>query len=150
MTKLLLLKFLSPRKKNPSQHNFQFPQPLNTIWKTPIDKALWPLFVDGVKLPQDYTEPLWGDSLRFSRNSWYSLNQSQEDKRLRWPCSHTVVLDLRINLVITKYKLRSQYVKLTQLWSLTVNCFEVSSQSYLAGLYKTCFLWTYVDQMIIE
>ena len=27
-----------------------------------------------------------------------------------------------INLVITRYELQSQYVKLTQLWSLTVNC----------------------------
>ena len=47
----------------------------------------------------------------------------------------SVVLNLRINLVITKYKLKSQ-LKLTQLWPLTVNSFKVSSQSYLAGLWK--------------
>ena len=35
-----------------------------------------------------------------------------------------------INLIITKYKLKSQYVKLAQLWPLTVNCVKVSSQSY--------------------
>ena len=40
-----------------------------------------------------------------------------------------------INLVISKYELKSQYVKLTQLLSLTVNCVKVSSQPYLAGLY---------------
>ena len=34
--------------------------------------------------------------------------------------SHPVVLNLCINLFITKYKLKSQYVKLTQLWPLTV------------------------------
>ena len=106
--------------------------------------------MDGVQLPQGYTEPLWGDSLLFTRNSWYSLNQSQKDERLRWPWSHPVVLNLRINLVITKYKLKPQYVKLTQLWPLTVNCFKVNSQSYLAGLSKICFFCIYVDQMIIQ
>ena len=123
---------------------------LNAIWKTPIYKTLWPLLVDGVQLLQGYTETLWGDSLLFTRNSWYSLNQSRKDERLRWPWSHPVVLNLCINLVITKYKLKSQYVKLTQLWALTVNCFKVNSQSYLAGLSKMCFLCTYVDQMILQ
>ena len=60
-----------------------------------------------------------------------------------------MVLNLCFNLVITKYKLMSLF-KLTQLWPLTVNCFEVSSQPYLAGLSKVCFLSTYVDQMIIQ
>ena len=45
-------------------------------------------------------------------------------------------LNLCINLIITKYKLKWQYVKLTQLWPLTVNCFNVSSQPDLAGLSK--------------
>ena len=49
----------------------------------------------------------------------------------------------------TKYKLKSQ-LKLTQLWPLIVDCFRVSSQSYLAGLPKICFFCTYVDQMIIQ
>ena len=60
-----------------------------------------------------------------------------------------MVLNLCINLVITKYKLKSQF-KLTQLWPLTVNCFKVSSQSYLAGLSKIYFLCTNVDQMPIQ
>ena len=47
-----------------------------------------------------------------------------------------MVLNLCINLVITKKKLRSQYIKLTQLWPITVNCFKVSSQFHLAGLSK--------------
>ena len=34
------------------------PQPLTAIWKTGIYKTLWPLFVDGVHLPQVYTESL--------------------------------------------------------------------------------------------
>ena len=35
---------------------------------------------------------------------------------------------------------------------MTLNCelFIVSSQSYLVGLSKIRFLWTYVDQMIIQ
>ena len=61
----------------------------------------------------------------------------------------SVVLNLSINLVITKYKLKSQF-KLTQLWPLTVNCFKVSFQSYPAGLSKICFLCTYVGQMMIQ
>ena len=112
--------------------------------------TLWPLFLDGVQLPQGYAEPLQGDSLLFTRNSWYSLDQYRKDERLRWPWSHPVVLNLCINLVITKYKLKSQYVKLTQLWPLTVNCFKLSSQSYLAGLSKICFFCTNVDQMITQ
>ena len=115
-----------------------------------IYMTLWLLFVDGVQLPQGYTEPVRGDSLLFTRNVCYSLDQYQKDGRLRWPWSHPVVLNLCINLFITKYKLKSQYVKLTQLWPLTVNCFKVSSQSYLAGLSKICFLCTYVDQMIMQ
>ena len=127
--------FLHPVKNSPSKIS-DSPQPLNAIWKTPIYKTLWPLFVYGVQLLQGYTEPLWGGSLLFTRYSWYSLNQSWNDKRLRWPWSHPVVLNLSIYLFITKYKLKSPYVKLTQLWPLTVNFFKVSSQSYLAGLSK--------------
>ena len=97
--------------------------------------------MDGVKLPQGYTEPLREGSLLFTRNSWYSLDQYQKDERLRWPWSHPVVLNLCVNLVITKYELKSQ-LRLTQLWPLTVNCFKMSSQFYLAGLWKIRFLCT--------
>ena len=45
--------------------------------------TLWPLFVGGVQLPQGYAEPLRGDSLLFTRNSWYSLDQYRKDERLR-------------------------------------------------------------------
>ena len=41
------------------------------------------LFVDGMQLPQGYTEPLREDSLLFTRNSWYSLGQCRKDERLR-------------------------------------------------------------------
>ena len=41
-----------------------------------------------------------------------------------------------VYLVITKYKLKSQYVKLTQWWPLTVNYFKVSSQSYRQAYQK--------------
>ena len=77
---------------------------------------------------------------QFTRNSWYSLHQYRKDQRLRWPWSHPVVLNLCMNLFITKYKWKSQF-KLTQLWPLTMNCFKVSSQSYLAALSKICFLY---------
>ena len=101
-------------------------------------RLMWLVFVEGVQLPQCYTEPLRGDSLLVL---WYSLDQYQKDERLRWPWSHPLVLNLSINIVISKYKLKSQF-KLTQLWPFILNCFKVSSQSYLAGLSKICFLCT--------
>ena len=100
--------------------------------------CIWPLFVDGMQL-----------SVLFTRKSWYSSDQYRKHKRLRWPWSYPVVLNLCINLVIITYKLNSQF-KLTELWPLTVNFLKVSSQSYLAGLSKICFFTTYVDQMIIQ
>ena len=102
--------------------------------------------MDGVQLPQGYTEPLQEDSLLFTRNFLYSLDQYRKDERLRWPWGNPVVFSLCINLVIFKYKLMSQF-KLTQLWPLIGNCFKVSSQSYLSGLSKTCFLRT--DQFCV-
>ena len=60
-----------------------------------------------------------------------------------------MLLNLCISLVITKCKFKSQF-KLTQLWPITVNCFKVNSQSYLACLSKISFLCTYIDQMIIQ
>ena len=51
---------------------------------------------------------------------------------------HPTNLPLYINLVITKHELKSQYVKLTQLWPLIVNYVKVGSQSYLAGLTESC------------
>ena len=88
------------------------------------------------------TQPLWGDSLLFttkvSKNPWYLLDQSRKDERMRWPWSHPVVLNSCIKLVITKYKLKLQYVKLTQLWPLTVNCAKVSSQYYRVELSWNC------------
>ena len=120
---LHLVKKILPSKISDS------PQPLATIWKTTIYKTLCAIYA-----------PPWGDSLLFTRNSWSSLNQSQKDERLRWPWSHPVVLNLCINLVITKYKLKPQYVKLTQLWPLTVNYFKKSEFSVLSGrLIKNMF-----------
>ena len=61
-----------------------------------------------------------------------------------------MVLNLCINLVSTKYKLKSSQFKLTQSWPIIMNCFKVSPQSYLEGLSKICFLCTYVNQMTIQ
>ena len=68
-------------------------------------------------------QPLQGDNLLFTRNSWYSFDQYRKDERLRWPWNYPMVLDLCVNLVITKYKLKSQ-IKLSQLWPLTMKCSE--------------------------
>ena len=148
--RIVKIRFPSPGRTIPPSKISNFSRTPYCFWKTSTYKILWPLFVDGVQLPQRYIVLLRGDSLLFSRNSWYLLNQSRKDERLRWPWNHPVVLNLSINLVIAKDKSKSEYVKLTQLWPLTVICFKVSPQSYLAGLSKICFLYTYVDQMIIQ
>ena len=49
---------LHPVKKFPPVKFPILPQPLTAIWKTPIYETLWHLFVEAVKLPQGYTEPL--------------------------------------------------------------------------------------------
>ena len=63
--------------------------------------------MDGVQLLQGWTEPLQGDRLLL--NSWYLLDQCWKDERLRLPCKYPVVLNLFINIVNTKYKLKSQF-----------------------------------------
>ena len=114
--------FPSPGKKIPPSKISDCLQPLAAIWKIPICKTLCPVYA-----------PPWGDSLLFTRNSWYSLNQSHKNERLRWPWSHPVVLNLNINLVITKYKLKLKYVKLIHFWPLTVNCFKQNEFSVISG-----------------
>ena len=71
------------------------------------------------------------------RNYWYSLDQSWKDERLRWPWSNPVVLNFHISLVITKYKIKvtiCQTYSYMNIWPLAMNCFKMTSQSYLAGL----------------
>ena len=103
--------------------------------------TFWSLFVDGVQVPHGYAEPLWGDSSLFKRNSWYSLDQSRKDERLRWPWSQPVVFNLCINLVITNYKLKLQTDSI-----IALNCelcqseFSVLSGRLIIKLSKTCFL----------
>ena len=73
---------------------------------------------------------------------------------MRWPWSHPVVLNSCVNLVITKCKLKPQYVKLTSV--MTFNCelcpseFSDLSDRIIMKLSKICFLCTYVDKMIIQ
>ena len=61
--------------------------------------TLWPLSLDGVQLPQGYAEPLQGDSLLFTRNSWYSLDQYRKDERLR--CVSTYLIPIRTDSIMT-------------------------------------------------
>ena len=56
--------------------------------------------------------------------------------------SHTPNLSLYINLVIAKYESKSQYVKLTQLWQLTLNCVKVSTQSYLGMIFVVLYKYS--------
>ena len=91
------------------------------------------------------TKPLQGDSLLFTTKfpeipgahlinlgrmkGWVDLEATQ------WFWTRDPPnLSSCINLVITKYKLKSQYLKLTQIWPLTVNYIKISFQSYLAVL----------------
>ena len=61
---------------------FSFEEGLNRQNHSPSG-SLHKVIVDGMQLPQDYTEPLRGDSSLFTRNSWYLLNQSQKGESLR-------------------------------------------------------------------
>ena len=45
--------------------------------------TLKPLFVDEVQLPQGHAEPLRGESLLFTRNCCYSVDQYRKDEWLR-------------------------------------------------------------------
>ena len=90
--------------------------------------TLWPLFFDGVQLPQGYAEPLRGDSLLFTRNFWYSLDQYRKNERLR--CVSTYLIPIRTDSM------------------MTLNC-ELF-QSEFSVLSKICYLCSYVDQMIIQ
>ena len=51
---------------------------------------------------------------------------------------------------ITKYKLKSHYVKLTQFWPLNVNCVLILTGRFIVKLSKICFLCTNVNQMITQ
>ena len=58
-------------------------------------KTLWPLFMDGVQLPQGYSH--FEDTIYFlpfsSQKSWYSFYRPRKDERLSRPCRHPVVLN---------------------------------------------------------
>ena len=100
--------------------------------------------------------------LSFKNSQGLELNSV--DARMLKPCLkancmisvillfHTFNLSSCINLVITKYKLKSQYVKLTQLWSLTVNWTVSSTLSdrIIIKLSNIFWLCIYADQMIIQ
>ena len=108
-------------------------------------KNFMPLFMDGVQLAQGYRATTGRQfSLVFTKfpespgthlinlgrmKGWVNLEATQ------WFWSWDPLnLSSCINGVITKYKLKSKYVKLTKLWPLTVNYVKMSSQSYLADL----------------
>ena len=100
--------FSFPATPNPTNEKNSPPtlvdSPLTKFLFFPQKKSIWywfppthyhplPLFAKPryIKLPQDYTEPLLADSLLFTRNFWYSLNQSQKDESLRRLWSHPVI-----------------------------------------------------------
>ena len=59
-------------------------------------KTLWPLFIDGVQLPQGYRATLRRQFTFYHlvpRSSWYSFYQPWKDERLSQPWSHPVVLN---------------------------------------------------------
>ena len=93
------------------QWNFWFPPPLTAIWKTLISKTLWPLFVDEIQRLQRAT---MRRQFTFYQNFLVLIKSISEG----WKFEMT----LKPSSGFTKDRLKSQYVKLTQLWALTVNC----------------------------
>ena len=76
-----------------------------------------------------------------------TLSQQIACLLLFYDCTH---FSSCVNIVITKYELKSQYVKLTQLWSLTMNCvLSLISQAY-QKIVKNLSPLPYLDQMIIQ
>ena len=58
--------------------------------------TLWPLFVDGVLLPQGYratSRRQFTFYHQVPRTSWYSFDRLRKDERLSRPWSHPVVLN---------------------------------------------------------
>ena len=60
-----------------------------------LKKNLWPLFIDGVQLPQDQSH--FEEAVYFlplsPQKFWYSLYQPRKDERLSRPWSHPTVLN---------------------------------------------------------
>ena len=88
-------------------------------------------------LSRGCTGPLRGESLRFTRNSWYLLDQSWKDERLRWPWGHPVVLNFCINLVITKYKLKCQTNSI-----MALNCELFQSEFSVKNMFPLHICWS--------
>ena len=60
-------------------------------------KTLWPLFMDGVQVPQGYRATSRRQFTFYHsvpKILWYSFNRPWEDGRLHYLCSHSVVLNL--------------------------------------------------------
>ena len=97
--------------KKSHQWNFWFPPPLTAIGKTLISKTLWSLFVDEM---QRLYRATMRRQFTFYENFLVLIKSISE----RWKFEMT----LKPSSGFTKDRLKSQYVKLTQLWALTVNC----------------------------
>ena len=102
---------LHPVKKSPTSGISDSPPPLTAIWKTLISKTLWPLFVDEIQRLQRAT---MRRQFTFYQNFLVLIKSISEG----WKFEMT----LKPSSGFTKDRLKSQYVKLTQLWALTVNC----------------------------
>ena len=60
-------------------------------------KTLWPLFMDGVQVPQGYRATSRRQFTFYHsvpKILWYSFNRPWEDGRLHYLCNHSVVLNL--------------------------------------------------------
>ena len=103
------LEKFSPVDSQPSI--FCLPPPLTAIGKTLISKTLWPLFVNEMKR-------LYRATMRRQFTFYQKFLVLIKSISEGWKFEMT----LKPSSGFTKDKLKSQYVKLTQLWALTVNC----------------------------
>ena len=103
------LEKFSPVDSQPSI--FCLPPPLTAIGKTLISKTLWPLFVNEMKR-------LYRATMRRQFTFYQKFLVLIKSILEGWKFEMT----LKPSSGFTKDKLKSQYVKLTQLWALTVNC----------------------------
>ena len=89
------------------------------LWfHTFLKKSLWPIFMDGVQLPQGYKATA---RKQFTFYHSHLLNLKSMRAWIEIFLSY-------VNVVIIKHKLKSQHVKLTHVWPLTLNCVKVNWQ----------------------
>ena len=97
ISSLLLPLILSDNRSFLDNRHQQLINLLKLVSHETGNNTLWPLFMDGVQLPQGCgatTRRQFTSYHLDSKNSWYSFDRPWKDDRLSWTGSHPVVLNM--------------------------------------------------------